>query len=153
MRYWTLSNVPLFILATPVMCLMIVSAIEPFSGLINPGCQYIFSARYQSRSMRVEKAVRDKEELHSLQLVYKRSMAVPQLALALATLLSFHVQVINRVSSGYALWYIYAAEKIVRREVIIVAGKRIDMGKLLLTWMIMYGTIQAGLFASFLPPA
>lgn len=152
MRYWTLSNVPLFVLATPMMCLMIVSAVEPLISTTNSGYQYNSFNRHQSSSTRAEKAAKKKES-YSTQLSFKRSIAVPQLALALATLLSFHVQVINRVSSGYPLWYIFIAEKIVQRDVIIVASKQIDIGKAYLTWAVMYAIIQAGLFASFLPPA
>ena len=152
MRYWTLSNVPLFILATPVMCLMIISAIEPFICKNESSYQYTFFERHQSPSTHVKKVAK-KEESETIQLNFKRKMAIPQLALALSTLLSFHVQVINRVSSGYPLWYMFVAEKIIRREMIIVAGKRIDVGNIFLTWAVTYAIIQAGLFASFLPPA
>lgn len=151
MRYWTLSNVPLFVLATPVMCLMIVSAIEPLINATNSGYRYNSFNRYQSSSTHAKRTA--KKESYSTQLSFKRSIAVPQLALALATLFSFHVQVINRVSSGYPLWYIFLAEKIVQRDVIFVVSKQIDIGKAYLTWAIMYAIIQAGLFASFLPPA
>jgi phosphatidylinositol glycan class V len=56
-------------------------------------------------------------------------LALPQLALASAALMSFHVQVITRLSSGYPLWYLVLAQDI------------------------MYAIIQTPLYAYFLPPA
>lgn len=72
------------------------------------------------------------------------SMALPQLVLAVLALTTYHVQIITRISSGYPLWYIWLAAKTQetpKRTVPIIR------------WMVIYALIQAGLYASFLPPA
>ena len=135
------------------MCLMIVSAIEPFLSTNDLSLQHTDVGRYQPSSSGVPKATARANEPKPLELAHKRIVAITQLALALLTLFSFHVQVINRVSSGYPLWYIFIAEIVITRKRITVGKMRIDIGKTMLTWMIMYAVIQAGLFASFLPPA
>lgn len=71
-------------------------------------------------------------------------IALPQLVLAILALSSYHVQIITRISSGYPLWYIWLAAKVMDEP------KRVSM---VVRWMVMYALIQAGLYASFLPPA
>lgn len=72
------------------------------------------------------------------------SLALPQLALAVLGLTSYHVQIITRLSSGYPLWYIWLAVKIQEEP------RHISV---IVRWMGIYALIQAGLYASFLPPA
>ena len=79
-------------------------------------------------------------------------LAAPQGLLAVLALTSYHVQIITRLSSGYVLWYIWLARRI-------LAGSKenekqdIWTNKIIVRWMVIYGLVQAGLFASFLPPA
>lgn len=77
-------------------------------------------------------------------------LAVPQGILAVMALTSYHVQIINRISSGYPLWYWYlvssamnslGSKKHSRTLAIVVQG------------MVAYALIQGVLFGSFLPPA
>lgn len=80
--------------------------------------------------------------------------AVPQGLLAVMALTNYHVQIINRISSGYPVWYWYLAclvlncvgaslspSKAKHRFAVVVQG------------MVIYALIQAVLFGSFLPPA
>ncbi|KAF2724816.1 glycosyltransferase family 76 protein [Polychaeton citri CBS 116435] len=88
--------------------------------------------------------------------------AVPQLMLAVMALTSFHVQIINRISSGYPLWYllvavtVHAASGPTTRHGSgwSVLGK---FGRTQAEWLargiIVYALVQAGLYANFLPPA
>ncbi|KAK8165096.1 hypothetical protein BKA80DRAFT_309238 [Phyllosticta citrichinensis] len=81
-------------------------------------------------------------------------MALPQLALALLALTNFHVQIINRISSGYPLWYLAVAAGLdgaAPLQHLAIAGKRTSAS--ILRVMVMYAIIQGALFASFLPPA
>lgn len=73
-------------------------------------------------------------------------LAIPQLVLALLALTSYHVQIITRISSGYPLWYIWLAARI-------CSNSSLGTSKAIFRWMVLYATIQAGLYASFLPPA
>lgn len=75
-------------------------------------------------------------------------LALPQLALAVLALTSFHVQIITRISSGYPLWYLVLAREITDGD-----AKEIRIAKWTVRWMVMYALIQGVLFASFLPPA
>lgn len=80
-------------------------------------------------------------------------LALPQAILAVLALTSYHVQIITRQASAYPLWYLWLASCLLRE------GKRgrgescfVKPGHLL-HGMVLYGVIQASLFASFLPPA
>jgi phosphatidylinositol glycan class V len=73
-----------------------------------------------------------------------RRLALPQIVLAVLAFTSFHVQVVNRLSSGYVLWYLYIARSVLQGDRYAVWAVRL---------MIMYAMVQASLFAAFLPPA
>jgi GPI mannosyltransferase 2 len=72
------------------------------------------------------------------------ALALPQLVLAILALTSYHVQIITRLASGYPIWYIWLA-KLLQTD-----PKNTTW---IVRWMILYGLVQAGLYASFLPPA
>lgn len=120
MRYWTLSNIPLFLLAIPVLGLLLTSSIELFS----------FTAISELGA--------------STSAPMYTSLAVPQFVLAVLAFLTYHVQIITRLSSGYPLQYMWLAEKMYSKDV---------TAKYTVRFFVMYALIQAGLFASFLPPA
>jgi phosphatidylinositol glycan class V len=75
-----------------------------------------------------------------------QSAAVAQLLLVLLTFTSYHVQIISRLSSGYPLWYLWLARRLFHQ-------KTTGGGTGIVTFMVMYASIQGVLFASFLPPA
>lgn len=78
-------------------------------------------------------------------------LAVPQGLLAIMAFTSYHVQIINRISSGYPLWYWWLVSTAMdslqdsrkSRRVLSVAAQA----------MVGYALIQGVLFGSFLPPA
>lgn len=72
-----------------------------------------------------------------------RNMAIAQLLLVVMTLTTAHVQIITRISSAYPVWLWYLAG--LSKE-----GKFLGM---FVEFMVLYSLIQAGLYASFLPPA
>jgi phosphatidylinositol glycan class V len=80
-----------------------------------------------------------------LQLVV-RSMVLAQVLLVILTLTSYHVQIITRLSSGYPVWYWWVAA-------CLKSPKTRSVGSGLVVFVTMYASIQAVLFASFLPPA
>ena len=90
-------------------------------------------------------------------------LALPQLLLAVLAFTYFHVQIINRISSGYPLWYIWVASYLVDRSPEDPeASKRIEtsarnsprsQGQVIVRGMVIYAIVQAGLFSNFLPPA
>lgn len=98
-----------------------------------------------------------------------RSLAYPQLALAIMAITNYHVQIITRISSGYPVWYFWLAYNLLESGKDVSGGtiKKSGTGlrwnslwqsasgweSIVVRYMVMYGLIQGVLFASFLPPA
>ena len=144
LRYWTICNIPLFLFASPMLCIMFSSSwwawtssrSSPRGGaLSSPDC-----TAYQAEGP----PERDVANLLPI-------FALPQLILAGVTFTSSHVQIITRLSSGYPVWYWWLACLLLS---VTEGGKTsFALGRTVLKWMIMYAVLQGALFASFLPPA
>lgn len=78
-------------------------------------------------------------------------LAIPQALLAVAALTSYHVQIINRISSGYPLWYWYIVAHVLEAYRSPKSGSRKYTA--IVRGMVVYALTQAVLFGSFLPPA
>ncbi|KAI1817271.1 glycosyltransferase family 76 protein [Poronia punctata] len=128
LRYWTLPNIPLFLLAAPMLYLLTRSGIE------------ILSKPQTLRSGPMSLAV------SSHAAAFLRSMAFAQVVLAALAITTYHVQVITRIASGYPLWYLWLANMLCN-------SKTEKFGKNAVVFMVMYASIQGVLFSSFLPPA
>ncbi|KIW72755.1 hypothetical protein PV04_00930 [Phialophora macrospora] len=131
--YWTVSNLPLFLLASPCLGLLTYSAVDV---LRHPACLV--------RGVSAASSSVGTGTISSVQKRIIMSLALPQLVLAILALTSYHVQIITRLSSGYPLWYIWLACKLQDKP------KRTSLP---IRWMVLYALIQAGLYACFLPPA
>ncbi|KIV98160.1 hypothetical protein PV10_01840 [Exophiala mesophila] len=127
-RYWTLSNLPLFLLAAPALFILSYSALDLMYA------PRLLSTVKPRSSEKV--SLRDKTTVVAL--------ALPQLLIAILALTSYHVQIITRLSSGYPLWYIWLASQM---------ESRAQMTQITIRWMVVYALLQAGLYAGFLPPA
>lgn len=130
LRYWTLSNAPLFALAAPMLFVM---------G--KAGKDLFFQGAMISRGHASASGL-DSSRL----VLIVRSMVFAQVLLVVMALTSYHVQIITRLSSGYPAWYWWLAA-------CLRSSKTRAMGSGIVVFMIMYASIQAVLFASFLPPA
>ncbi|KAK0247491.1 ER membrane glycoprotein subunit of the GPI transamidase complex-like protein [Friedmanniomyces endolithicus] len=185
LRYWTLSNLPLFALALPVGWLMVASALpsilqtEDLNQAIAGPKQV--DARSQPFPPPPQTSTREEKVfMHCLQ-----RLALPQLVLVGLAATSFHVQIINRISSGYPVWYLMLAVQICvsggwqeetgsegrmgQRGSGVGEGDKsagdgeefvaglFGLKKVKPEWvvrgMVTYAAVQAGLYASFLPPA
>ncbi|UPX15343.1 ER membrane glycoprotein subunit of the GPI transamidase complex-like protein [Ascochyta rabiei] len=136
-RYWTMSNLPLFLLALPMLWLLVYSSVTTLrSGYAQPlhGRPTVPHASDTLESKHAPLVTCELPEL-----------ALPQLVLAFAAATSFHVQIINRIASGYPIWYLTVAVWLVE--------DRSNKGQWATRAMIMYSMIQGMLFANFLPPA
>lgn len=81
-------------------------------------------------------------------------LAAPNGLLAVMAFTSYHVQIINRISSGYPLWYWYIICQLsshVADSSSVV--KRSQTFSIAIQGMVIYAIVQAVLFGSFLPPA
>lgn len=92
-----------------------------------------------------------KFENEAKQLLWK--FALPQIILASLALTSYHVQIITRIASGYAVWYWWIASCMTLSKNTTPRGRNYNISRWVIRWMVVYAIIQAGLFASFLPPA
>ena len=130
-RYWTLSNIPLFLLAVPMLYVLSRSGVEFLTGSAAGNLP-------QTSNVSVEASGR----LTAL----VQCMALAQTALTVLALTSYHVQIITRISSGYPVWYWWLAASLNN-------GRKAKLGNGIVMFMVMYASIQGALFASFLPPA
>lgn len=138
LRYWTLSNLPLFFLALPMLAIMLCSALAPI--------RTAFQGWLRS-SAGVDDSLGNNFEMR----MWLR-LALPQLILTILTFTNFHVQIITRISSGYALPSVLLASMITG-EGLGSDFKQYVRPKWVVRWMVMYALIQGGLYANFLPPA
>ncbi|PYI06459.1 DUF409 domain protein [Aspergillus sclerotiicarbonarius CBS 121057] len=141
LRYWTVSNIPLFVLAMPMLAILCRSSL----WALDVAVPFIFPGALSGVDQASSSAT-------TASLLLR--LAVPQGLLAVMALTSYHVQIINRISSGYPLWYWYL--------VYLVSGNWGQSRPSLhdsrgfavaVRGMVAYALIQALLFGSFLPPA
>ncbi|KAI1410669.1 glycosyltransferase family 76 protein [Hypoxylon sp. FL1857] len=128
LRYWTPSNIPLFLLAAPMIYLLIRSGLQ------------------LTRKPIIIATEKTDPVISSHSQLLFRSMALTQLILAILAVTSYHVQIITRISSAYPLWYWWLAGLITNERTSTFGGK-------VVRFMVMYSAIQTPLFACFLPPA
>lgn len=157
MKYWTMNNLPLFLLAGPMLVIM------GYTG-------YVGLMRFGDTASMLAEDPRSKEEAFEkkvFEYVIQR-IANQQCILAMLAFFSFHVQIINRISSGYPAWYIILAialhcssneenmsrnQKHGSNEFDPVPFPKKRHMQWVVRGMVMYAIIQDGLYASFLPPA
>lgn len=138
LRYWTSNNIPNFVLAAPMISVLIISAVEIIHS---PG---LFVQGYPTNA-----TASNKDEFKPLSgelRTYIRFLAIPQLILACLSITNYHVQVITRLSSGYPLWCLWLAAGLGEQT-------RAKAARGLVVFLVMYASIQAVLFSYFIPPA
>ncbi|KAI7766875.1 hypothetical protein LZL87_005175 [Fusarium oxysporum] len=86
LRYWTPNQIPLFLLAAPMLTILLKSGTEMM--------------REPSRGLRAMTSGTD-EQCRLL----VRTLAVVQTLLAVLAITNYHVQIISRISSAYPVWY------------------------------------------------
>ncbi|EGY14243.1 GPI mannosyltransferase [Verticillium dahliae VdLs.17] len=128
LRYWTLSNLPLFLLAIPMLSIMMKSGVDV---LRSPG-----GVGGSARQLNLRTGL------------LIRSMAASQVLLAVVALTNYHVQVITRLASGYPVWYIWVAGCLAGDK----QGAKVWGGRVVV-YAVLYAMIQGALFSAFLPPA
>jgi len=149
LRYWSVSNLPLFLLAAPMLYIMVQSAVWGWTMAPGPRMRTPVNVK---RPNELSNSVPPDIWLNATREIVRR-LALPQFILAVLALTSYHVQVINRISSGYPVWYWWLATMIVDPHETQVLGRKWNTAKVGLRWMVLHATIQGGLFSSFLPPA
>ncbi|KAF4976309.1 hypothetical protein FZEAL_6994 [Fusarium zealandicum] len=127
LKYWTPNQIPLFLLAAPMLTVLIKSGTEIF--------------REPSRGLRSMTSGTDEQCR-----LFVQTLAAVQTLLAVLAITNYHVQIISRLSSGYPVWYWWVASCLMDKQ-------RQGVGYAVVVFITMYAAIQGGLYASFLPPA
>jgi phosphatidylinositol glycan class V len=148
LSYWTPNNIPLFLLAAPMLAVLSITAL---AVLLEP--QNLLAAVHGPST-----AGSESERKLFTHVTFQ--LAVPQIILAAMATTSFHVQIINRISSGCALWYVVLAVLVAGNDGrglpqqgllgLLGAGRRREV---LVRSTVGYAIVQGGLYAAFLPPA
>lgn len=149
LRYWTISNLPLFLLAAPMLYILGQSALwgwfdGPEIGAMSP--------TKSERSGRTSGLTVPDGHVNLAGDIVAR-FAMPQFVLAILALTSYHVQTITRQSSAYPVWYWWLASMLVEPGETLLLRRKQNISRLVVRWMVLYAMIQGGLFSSFLPPA
>ena len=127
LRYWTLNQLPLFLLASPMLAILLKSGVD--------------MVRDPSKGLPLLKSGATEDYR-----MFVRALAAGQTLVAVLAITTYHVQIVSRLSSGYPVWYWWVAA-------CLMDNKRQTWGLIMTVFMAMYAGIQGGLFASFLPPA
>jgi phosphatidylinositol glycan class V len=138
-----MSNIPLFLLASPMLCILLISAVHPFRSQ---------TEMQVSAKSRAAAAGENDDNVSKVDAALLHRMALPQLLLSVLAITSFHVQIVNRISSGYPLWYLFVASHFLSSSKASpgVVGKIVSAVP---QASMMYAMIQGALFSAFLPPA
>ena len=137
LRYWKLSNLPLFLLGLPMIAILTASAAWAWTNVSSPPVGETVKP--------LQNAVDEQIPSYGRRSLLAR-IALPQAVLAALAVTNYHVQVILRLSSGYPVWYWWLALSMLRTD-------RAVISRCIVQAMVMYAMIQGCLFAGFLPPA
>ncbi|EZF35377.1 hypothetical protein H109_01077 [Trichophyton interdigitale MR816] len=136
LRYWTFSNIPLLCIAAPMIIILVYSGVRVWANLLP-----------------ILPSKEDDPAGHSVR--YQARLALPQVVLATLAVTHYHIQIVNRISSGYPLWYWFLASSLVteNRSKTSLTPPSLISSHVIIRVIVMYALIQGCLFASFLPPA
>jgi Gpi18-like mannosyltransferase len=137
-KYWKLSNMPLFLCAAPELFFLLRSGWAALTS----------GPRTPTTSTSATPSEDSSLEVPSVW----RPLALPQLALCILTITTLHIQIINRITSGYPLHLVYWAGCLVISQ----GEPKVESGmgaSGVVRWIVMYALIQGALYAAFCPPA
>ncbi|KAL7775022.1 hypothetical protein CFE70_005938 [Pyrenophora teres f. teres 0-1] len=72
---------------------------------------------------------------------------------AIMAVTSFHIQIVNRIASGYPMWYLVIAQWLVDSQSTDRTEKPSPKAQWIIRGFVVYSLVQGMLYANFLPPA
>ncbi|KAN0071374.1 GPI mannosyltransferase 2 [Elaphomyces granulatus] len=138
LKYWTVSNLPLFCVASPMLVLLFQSSRIALTKTLT---EWMWPVLHD-----------DQVPTIYLRQSFLVRLAIAQGLLAILAVTHYHVQIINRISSGYPLWYWYIVSLAFEPRKGVSSG-RCALFHAVTQIMAVYALVQAVLFGSFLPPA
>ena len=152
-----MSNIPLFMIAMPMLSLLIRSTIWAWTEFDDCSARNANDSEPSDVTSRAihkgSKSTLTHSGITDTPQSLIRLLSLPQITLAVLALTNYHVQIITRLASGYPVWYWWLATTICRDEKLASLQRSWNVSQIATRWMVMYAVIQGGLFASFLPPA
>ncbi|KAL5118517.1 ER membrane glycoprotein subunit of the GPI transamidase complex-like protein [Pleosporales sp. CAS-2024a] len=142
-RYWTIPNAPLFVMAAPMLWLLFVSSVTTLRSYLQPQLHGRTVPQY---------GVTTNPPGGTFFVHHIPELALPQLVLSIAAITSFHVQIVNRIASGYPTWYMMVATWLVDDSSRLNKTPQ-KPSRWIVRGMLTYAIAQGMLFANFLPPA
>ncbi|KAK6526391.1 ER membrane glycoprotein subunit of the GPI transamidase complex-like protein [Orbilia ellipsospora] len=140
LKYWTPGNIPLFLLAAPMLGILIKTSFDIVTILTPEPHRPLYALRLYRTNRN---------------LLFR--LAVPQLVLAILAITNYHVQIITRLSSGLPIWYLVMAAALAERSSEqskdVVSEKSPNWSRMMLRFFLGYQVVQAVLYGGFLPPA
>ena len=143
-RYWSLPNVPLFLLAAPMLWVLIQSSVTVIRSCLQPPVR---------GRLVPQGGVTTSFKSNSLVTHTVPELVLPEFMLSIAAITSFHVQIVNRIASGYPMWYLTIAIWLTEGQASSANVRPKTRGQWAVRGMISYAMIQGILYANFLPPA
>jgi phosphatidylinositol glycan class V len=143
-RYWTVSNLPLFVLAAPTLWLLFTSSVTLLRSCVQ-GLLHQSPVSGNSRTTAVREA--------GSVICTLPELALPQLLLVVSAVTSFHVQIVNRIASGYPIWYLMIATWVVDSQRTPPVKDQSQRAQWFVRGIVIYSLVQGMLYANFLPPA
>ena len=146
-KYWTVPNLPLFLLAAPMLYMLLRSGFWAWNT------DTLEDNPIETEIVSQQTKVSFTGHQPDARLVIAYHFAAPQVFLAILALTTWHVQIITRLASAYPVWYWWLAFLIVRDHRTTLLGRAFKTAGLIVKWTVIYAILQGALFASFLPPA
>ncbi|RMZ67637.1 GPI mannosyltransferase 2 [Pyrenophora seminiperda CCB06] len=143
-RYWTVSNLPLFVLAAPVTWLLAISSATILRSVVQ---------RPLHRRLAPQASDKVDPRNRTSAICKLPELALPQILLAVTAVTSFHIQIVNRIASGYPMWYLVIAQWLVDSQNTDQIEKPSPRVQWFIRGFVVYSLVQGMLFANFLPPA
>ena len=117
LRYWTVGQIPLFLLATPMLFAMLYSTYWVATLYLNPPTTLITDEDRQPLVSSPTTLERSSGELGAARKIPVSQIdlrllirfTLPQTLIALTCLFVAHVQIVTRLSSAYPVWYWWLA--------------------------------------------
>ncbi|KAL3443031.1 glycosyltransferase family 76 protein [Aspergillus insuetus] len=140
LKYWTVPNIPLFLLATPMLLILFLSSLWALGAHISPSSPGTTLKTCSTLSSSPASSL-------------LTQLAISQFILTVMAVTSYHVQIVNRISSGYPLWYWYLVWRALGTSDTTQSARNRTQVLFVVQLMVAYALVQSVLFGSFLPPA
>lgn len=154
LQYWTLAQIPNFLIAAPVYALLLSFCLWHVAGALHPQLNSCYSRLTSAKRGLISSASTDKPS-HSDPFLSSSITphALHSLFLTFTLLFNSHVQIMLRQAASMPVVYWAAAWLFLRDGGDRKVAGRWGWGRLWVGWSVIWGAISLILWVTFLPPA